>query len=426
MTKFFLAAYNSLFAVLLIPFFLIVLLFSGKYRKELFYRLPERFVKWKFPNRGSKKIVWLHCASLGEIRAAEPIIDDLRKDFFIVLTVVTKTGRQYAEKLNKADFISLLPLDLYPLMLKAIKKINPEILIIVETELWVSMLYAAKKLNVKVVTVNGRMSEKSFKMYKKMRFFWKRFVGLIDIVFARSQDDAERFKVLSGGKTEIIVTGNIKYDRDFSANADRKDFGLKDEDFVFTAGSVRDGEEEFIAQAYKKAAAKSGNIKFFLAPRHLTRIGKVKNILEKNEIKYSLLSELNGALLPGFKSSNFIVVDTFGKLQSIYSVSDVCYVGGSLVDKGGQNPVEPAAYSKPVLFGKHMDNFKTESEILLRYKGAFTVLNADDIAYEINRFASDKDFLAKAGGNALAAVKSQKGAVGVTIQNLRQQLKNEK
>jgi 3-deoxy-D-manno-octulosonic-acid transferase len=400
----------------IIPASLLFLIFSGKYRKELFYGLDERFACLKNFPKQSKKVIWVHCSSLGEVRAVEPVLDALNREFFIVLTTVTKTGRDYALKTQKADFVSLLPIDLIYLMRKAFKIIKPDILILVETELWASMLYAANAAKVKVMTVNGRMSEKSFKVYKLMKFFWKHFVRYIDLVLARSKDDAARFSYLSGKNTEVYVTGNIKYDRDFMADASRPDFGLKDGDMVFTAGSTREGEEEIIAAAYNKIREKFPEIKFFLAPRHLTRINKVKKILSANKIEFSLFSRKT-------YDKNFILVDVFGRLQDIYSVSDICYAGGSIVNKGGQNPIEPAAYGKPVLFGMYMGNFKAEAEILLKFGGAINVFDADDIAEKTIKLLSNKKFLSETGKNAVKAVNSQRGAVNLTAQKIREYIR---
>ncbi|MCL2484942.1 MAG: hypothetical protein FWF00_01770 [Endomicrobia bacterium] len=431
--------YNLLIILLIVPASFLILIFSGKYRKELFYKLKERFVCYKpFPKQ-SKKIIWIHCSSLGEVRAVEPILDALRQDFFIVLTTITKTGREYASKIQKADFVSLLPLDLYFFMRKAFKIIKPDILILVETELWASMLYAANANNVKVMTINGRMSEKSFKIYKFLKFFWGFFARFINIVLARSKDDADRFAYLSGKNTEIHVTGNIKYDRDFVSKLVRADLDLKDGDIIFTAGSTREGEEEIIAGAYNKINEKFPEIKFFLAPRHLSRIERVKRILSEKGVKFLLFSEMlhcHSKLVSEYvvkeqqplkqvqgDKYNFILVDVFGQLQSIYSISDICYVGGSIVKKGGQNPIEPAAYGKPVLFGIYMDNFKTEAEILVKYGGAINVFDAGDIAEKVNKFLSNKKIIAETGRNALKAVNSQKGAVNLTAQKIREYLK---
>ncbi|WP_095558857.1 3-deoxy-D-manno-octulosonic acid transferase [Candidatus Endomicrobiellum trichonymphae] len=156
-------------------------------------------------------------------------------------------------------------------------------------------------------------------------------MGLIDVVIARSNDDAGRFAFLTAEKSKIVVSGNIKYDRDFILNSKREYFSLIGEDFVFTVGSIREGEEEIISDVYNKIKSSSGRIKFFLAPRHLSRVKGIMKILEDKSIKYSLFSS-------GDFRNKFILVDVFRKLQSIYSVSDVCYVGGSIVNKGGQNP----------------------------------------------------------------------------------------
>jgi 3-deoxy-D-manno-octulosonic-acid transferase len=415
MSKIYLIIYNALF-ILCLPVIVIVFLFSNKHRKEFFYKLSERFACYKYSNNTLKtKTIWIHCASLGEVRAAEPILDDLKNKYYIVLTTLTKSGREYAQKIQKADFIALLPLDIYPIMNKVFNIVKPDMLVLVETELWANMLYVASNKNIKIITVNGRMSAKSFKVYKKITFFWKRFISLINIVIARSKDDAYRFKFLTDGKSDIIVSGNIKYDQDFTLNVKREDFFLNEDDFVFTAGSTREGEEEIVADAYDKIKSDFKNIKFFLAPRHLSRLEEVIKILENRNIKYSLFSD-------GKFSKGFILVDVFGKLQGIYSVSDVCYVGGSIVNKGGQNPIEPAAYGKPVLFGKNMDNFTTETESLIKEGGALVVKDANDLADKIKKFILNRKFLENVGEGALKTVKSQKGAVAFTIEKIKENL----
>ncbi|MDR1926426.1 MAG: hypothetical protein LBQ13_01920 [Endomicrobium sp.] len=415
MAKAYLIIYNVLF-ILLLPIVVFTVLFSNKYRKEFFYKLLERFAVYRPLNKGAKtKTIWVHCASLGEVRSVEPILDGLNNNCYIVLTSITKSGREYAQKLQKVDFAALLPLDIYPIMCNAFNSIDPDMLLLVETEFWASMLYTASVKKVKVVTVNGRISDKSFAVYKKLKFFWKEFVRLIDVVIARSRDDADRFKFLNDGKNKVVVSGNIKYDRDFTLNSKREDFLLSREDFVFTAGSTRNGEEKIIADVYNKISSDCRAIKFFLVPRHLSRIGEIIKILKNRNIKYSLFSLRNF-------NSDFILVDLFGKLQNIYSISDVCYVGGSLVDKGGQNPIEPAAYEKPVLFGKNMHNFKPEAEDLLREGGAFIVENFDDLVGKIKMFISNRQLLEKVGRNALKTVNSQKGAVSFTIKIIKENL----
>jgi 3-deoxy-D-manno-octulosonic-acid transferase len=336
----------------------------------------------------------------------------------VVLTVLTKTGREYAQKIEKLRFVSLLPLDIYPLALKAFKTVKPDIFILVETELWASTLFAAKKAGVKIMTINARMSEKSFKIYKKFGFFFKPFISLIDAVLARNSVDARRFAALTGKDANVSVSGNIKYDRDFNVNSKRADYGLKDGDIVFAAGSTRPQETQIIAQAYIKLKQKYSNLKFFLAPRHLAHLEKVKKILKESGVEYSLFSDIN------FQAQSFILVDVFGKLQNVYAISDFSFVGGSLIDKGGQNPIEPAACAKPVLFGKYMGNFEAEAQALLKSGGAFQISDAKDLALKIEELIENKQEALTAGQNALKTVQSQKGAVKITLERIIRQIKD--
>ena len=310
MSKIYLVLYNALI-IFALPLIVILFLFSKKYRKELFYKISERFACYNYSNLGSKKkTVWIHCASLGEVRAVEPILDNLRDDYFIVLTTLTKSGREYAVKLQKA---ALLPLDIYPIIKRAFDIVRPDLLVLVETEFWVSMLYTAAKRNTTLITVNGRISKKSFDNYKRLRFFWKKFVGLINVIIARSKEDADRFKYLTGEKSVIFVSGNIKYDRNFKLDSKREDFLLSEDDFIFSAGSTREGEEEIIADVFNRISLNFNGIKFFVAPRHLSRIKTIVKILKNRCIEYSLFSS-------GNLKNKFILVDVFGKLHNIYSI----------------------------------------------------------------------------------------------------------
>ena len=415
MLKIYFIIYNVLFVVFL-PIIAVVIMFIKKYRKEFFYKIFERLAFYKnLTTQNNKPTIWIHCASLGEVRAVEPILDSLRLENNIILTTITKTGREYAQKIKKANFVFLFPIDIYPIMLRAFNIINPNIIIIVETELWPTLLYTAFKRNVVVVTINGRMSNKAFKSYKKLKFFWESFISLISTIIARSDEDADRFKMLRGNINEVFISVNIKYDRDFSVNFKRSNLSLKEGDFVFTAGSVREGEEEIIIDVYIKIILEFNNIKFFLAPRHSAKVNDIIKILENKNIKYSLFSS-------GNLQNDFILVDVFGKLQEIYSISDICYVGGSMVDMGGQNPVEPAGFAKPILFGKYMDNFASESEALVKNGGALIVQDFSDLASKIKYFILDRQMLKNMGQNALKTVQSQKGAVTFTIQKIKSKL----
>lgn len=419
MSKIFLLVYNLLFVLFIIIAFIPAFLLSRRFRTELNYCLGERFGGGDKIKKDGKKLLWFHCSSLGEVRAIEPILDKLKINFSIFLTVATKSGREYALKIKDIK-AALFPLDIYPLMLKTIDAIKPDMLVIVETEIWSSMLYAAHKRGVKIAVVNARMSDKTYRIYKKLGFFWKHFIGLIDIALARSKEDGDRFAHFSNKKKmRIFVTGNIKYDRDFSLGVAREKMGFGDDDMIFTAGSVRGREVKVIARVYKNVCAKYPDIKFFLAPRHLDRLDETENFLSSIGIKFSLFSK-------GSAAENFILVDVFGKLQEIYSISDICFVGGSLVNTGGQNPIEPAAYAKPVIFGSNMENFKAEAETLLAYGGAVQVSTTTALTKQILSLLDNRSAILDMGEKALYAVKSQRGAVSASIEKIKEILSGNK
>ncbi|MDR2771988.1 MAG: hypothetical protein LBB93_00800, partial [Elusimicrobiota bacterium] len=196
MSVFFLSIYNLLLSILIIVVSIPALFISKRFRTEVSYHLLERFAVGPALNKklhGGKKVIWFHCASLGEVRAIEPILDKLKDDFLIALTTTAKSGREYASKISGLALVSLFPLDIYPIAIKAFKRIDPDIFILIETELWASVLYAAHRRGIKTAVLNARISDKTYRIYRKARFFWKYFISAIDIVLARSKEDGRRF-----------------------------------------------------------------------------------------------------------------------------------------------------------------------------------------------------------------------------------------
>jgi 3-deoxy-D-manno-octulosonic-acid transferase len=418
MLKIYLLLYN-LSVILFLPLIVLFIYLNKKHRKDFFYQIKERFAfyNYKKNNPTTKKTIWVHCASLGEVCAVEALLDKLKDDYVLNLTAMTRSGLECAKKYKQIGFAALLPLDIYPLTLKAFNTFKPDIILLFETELWANLIYSAKKKNVKAAIINGRLSEKSFNLYKKSRFFFKEFLQTIQFISARTPEDGERFRYLTGSKDKIIISGNIKYDVTFALPVQRKDFNLKENDFVFTAGSIRPDEEKIIADAYFKLSNTDSAIKFIIAPRHLSRIKPIIKIFKDKGVKYSLFSE-------GGSNGDVVLIDVFGKLQNAYSISDCCFVGGSISDNSGQNPIEPAMYSKPVLFGKNMTNFKYESKVLIENGGAY-IVDEQSITDFILKFKNDKNFCKNVGGCAFKAVQSQKGAVQKTV-NLIKEILNEK
>ena len=410
--------YNLILAVFFIPIFILFLLrYRTRLATEFFYRWRERFgiLQINQPD-DTRPALWVHCASIGEVRAVEPLLAHL-KDYRIFMSVHTLAGRQYAENMRLAHEVFFAPLDFGFIVARAMKKINPCGLILVETEFWPGLLWAAKKMNVTVVVVNGRLSARSFPFYSATGFFWKYWLSSIGRIAARSAEDAARFISLGVPEERIFVTGNLKYDRPAeNAAAGKTTIGFNDGDFVIVAGSTRSGEEALIFEAFNEIRARLPGARLIIAPRHINRVGKVCALAGKYGIPFALYSRRDGV------SGSCIIVDIFGELTKIYSACDAAFVGGSLVKKGGQNPIEPASFGKPVLFGPHMFNFNPEKSLLMQAGGGIEVSNKEQLIEAVLSLAHNGEMRRAAGKKAIEAVESQKGSVERTVKIIKEAL----
>ena len=408
--------YNCLLIIFLVPILLAIILAGKKNRQEFFYCIKERLSQWKeLKLDKNKKTVWIHCASLGEAKAVEPMISHLQ-DYNIIVSTITKSAREYVSKIKGISYFALAPVDLYPFISSMIKKIKPDVLILIETEFWPGMITCANKEGTKIITVNGRISKGAFPYYKLTKFFWKPFLNLINYISVRNQHDYDRFVELAGNKDKVGITGNIKYDRDFkSETITKENLYFSSDDFLFTAGSTREGEESIVIKTFIKLKENFKNLKLILAPRHISRVQEIVSLLKKNNLSFELFSKLTNSI------KDVIIIDVFGKLQAIYSVSDIVFIGGSIVNKGGQNPIEPAAYSKPIIFGQYMFNFENES-VSLKNNGAFEIKNDKEFFDIATKLLSDKNLREETGKKALEVVNSQKGAIEKNIKIIKEYL----
>ncbi|MFA7074247.1 MAG: glycosyltransferase N-terminal domain-containing protein [Endomicrobiaceae bacterium] len=417
MTKLLLALYNCLLLVFLIPILLAIVLSGKKNRQDFFYCINERLSLGKIPKFDkNKKKIWIHCASLGEAKAVEPVIPYLRQHNVIV-TTITKSAREYVSKIKDITYFSLIPVDLYPFISKIMNKIKPDVLILIETEFWPSMIYCANTVGTKIITVNGRISKSAFGYYKITALFWRTFLRLIDYISVRNEQDYERFARILKNKDSIAVTGNIKYDRDFTKEKIlRESLFYKEDDLIITAGSTRENEEEILADVFKELKNEFPNLKLIIAPRHISRVSEIDGLFQKKQLNTMLFTKLTSG------NKDILLIDVFGKLQTIYSISDIVFVGGSIVKSGGQNPIEPSAYSKPLIFGRYMFNFENEAKLLKENGGAFEVCGKQDLKDTIIKLLKDKSLRAQTGQKAFNVVKMQKGAIEANIKIIEKYL----
>ena len=316
--------YNCLLLIFLVPILLAIVLAGKKNRQEFFYCIKERLSCWNIPQLDkNKKTVWIHCASLGEAKAVEPMIPHLQ-EYNIIISTITKSAREYVAKIKGISYFALAPVDVYPFISSILKQIKPDVLILIETEFWPSMITCANKIGTKIITVNGRISKVAYPYYRLTKFFWKPFLNLITYISVRNEYDYKRFLSLTDNKDKVGITGNIKYDRDFTSETiTKKDLFLTSNDLILTAGSTREGEEAILLKIFVQLKNIFTNLKLIIAPRHISRVNEISSLIKKNNLSFELFSKLTDT------KKDIIIIDVFGKLQNIYSISDIVFIGGS-------------------------------------------------------------------------------------------------
>ena len=313
------------------------------------------------PPRGKDtRRIWVHAVSVGEVIAAKPFLKELKAKLpyhEIVLSVTTSSGHQTArENLDTLiDYLVYFPIDVPKFMLRAMQWVRPEVVVIMETELWLNFLWAAKVFDAKVLVVNGRISDKAYRSDTKVKFYFKTLFKDVDRVLVQSALDQERF--VSLGAKNVEVLGNTKFDEasaptDVDAYAWREKLGIPAGRQVVVVGSTRsEMEEELVISAFFELQ----DVTFVHAPRHLENSGRIVEEFQKH-------AGSTGKTV-GLRSKNeqadYIVLDTFGELGSVYSVADIVVIGGGFDKLGGQNMIQPMALGKPVLHGPNMFNFRT-------------------------------------------------------------------
>jgi 3-deoxy-D-manno-octulosonic-acid transferase len=359
--------------LVLVPWYVLRRLCGGKNRQGLRERFGLFASGRLVPLRG-RKVLWLHAVSVGETRAAVPLLRALKEAFpehALVLSNVTETGHAIARGLPEADLCLFFPFDLSWVVRRALAGIRPDILIIVETEIWPNLARCAQQAGVPLVLVNGRISDRSFPRYRRGRFFLRPVLERFAALCMQSEQDRERILALGAPPERVFVTGNLKFDMPCDGIGDLDGLALRDayrlprEARLWVAGSTHPGEEEWVLDSFGRLLAEDRALCLVLAPRHPERAGAVGQLLTARGVHWVALSALatRSRLL---RSGEVLLVDSVGELLRLYAASDLVFVGGSLVPIGGHNVLEAAMVSKPVLFGPHMENFRDIAQLVVQ------------------------------------------------------------
>jgi 3-deoxy-D-manno-octulosonic-acid transferase len=404
--------YRILFMVALVlasPYLLIKAIF-GK------HGITERFGFIK--NRdSSKRLVWFHAASVGELKVISSIIPEITKidgDMEFAVSTTTATGRRRAlELFGEKAVVFLQPLELVHAVRRVIRRLRPEKLLVVETEIWPLMVTVAADSGIDVNLVNGRMSKSSYKLYGAVKPLTSRALKAFGRILVRSEADADKFTSL--GAERCDVAGNLKYDQALDSGGKGESLSniKKGGKLLFVAGSIRKGEYEIFAELITRSRKKNLDVAFVLVPRHMKEIEYVRQLLSNGGMSYRLWSETP---CKGVDLESVLVVDAMGLLRDFYCLADLAFVGGSLVPIGGHDPLEPAALGKPVIFGPHMENAREAADLLLNSGGAVEISSTDQLFETLERSIRDRQGLREKGELCRKAVLSKSGASRKTAQ----------
>ena len=385
--------------------------FEGKY----IYGWKEKLGNFEAPELGEKVIMY-HGVSVGEVIALENLIKKTREtfpDYKIVVTTGTKTGQEIAQKkyAEIADFITYFPFDVTICVKSFLDKIRPTVVLIAETELWPTFSEYCKKRGISLYVINGRISDTTFKTYKYLKFFFKQIFKNYTEILTQSNEDKEKFIAIGAPKDRTSVMKNLKFDVK-RAEADI-DIG-KINNRIIIAGSTHKGEDEIVLDAFTNLKKEFNDIKLLLAPRHLTRLESVKELVEKTKLEYGQRS-LNDT----FENKDIIILDTMGELGKMYQICDFAFIGGSFNKTGGHNPLEAVVYNKPVISGPSIHNFRDIYWILGRSSAGKVVKTPHELTQYMHKLLSDNVFYNQACEDCKTVFQEQQGALNVVIEKLR-------
>lgn len=365
---------------------------------------------------GEGAALWVHGASVGEVALVKPLIARLRAarpGLRLHLSANTAAGREAAAKAFPDAGVSYFPVDLSCAVGRALDRVRPSAVLLSELEVWPNFLRACEKRKLPVIVVNGRMTERSFRRYRRFRAIFGRAFRSLAAVGARDAESASRLADLGA---RPVLTGNLKYDAALGFDPEeegrswRERLGLGDAPLLL-AGSTHEPEERILAETYKRLRATYPRLRMLLAPRHLERLDEVKKAVESADLPCYKKSQLT----PPVPSDGVILLDTVGELSRLYSAATVVFIGGTFCARGGQNMLEPAALGKPVVSGPSLSNFEEIARTLVEAGGMRVMDNPIELALAVGDLLRDPALCATAGAKAKAAVESGRGALDATL-----------
>jgi 3-deoxy-D-manno-octulosonic-acid transferase len=398
----------NLVLTILSPFWIAWMLFRTAQRKEK----PiwgERFGNYPFEFRKDRKRIWIHAVSVGEVVATIPVLKQLKSllpDYDLVLSVTTSSGHQTAIDRAKGlyDYLVYFPIDVTRFALVAMQRVQPAVVLTIDTELWRNFVFAAKAFRATTMLVNGRISDRSFPLAHFFRFFYRDLLKDVDICLMQTQVDADRITALGGHNVSLM--GNVKFDQAVDGlDADpvewREKLNLRTGLPVIVIGSTRGAEEEaFVLKGIRDYGFEK--LAVIHAPRHLERVPDLVALATKEGAQVARRSK--------GETGNYIILDTYGELGQVYSVADIAIIGGGFAKLGGQNLMQPLAHGKPVIHGPFMHNFRDVAQLASEAGATRTVRTPAELTACLSELLEAPDLRQRMGEAATAIIAKNTGA----------------
>jgi 3-deoxy-D-manno-octulosonic-acid transferase len=367
---------------------------------------------------GARPRLLVHGVSVGEVKAARPLVEALRGEYDIVICTVTDTGQDVARKLYPGLAVLRFPLDFSPLVARFLSGVDPACVILIELELWPSFLRVCNRRGIPLCVANGRITDRSFPRYRLFKSLLPQFAR-ISLFCAQDEEYAARFRELGADPARVRVTGNIKADGLKSGFVEpraeiRALLGGGAGQQVLVAGSTHAPEERWVAQAW---AASVPEARLVLVPRHPGRASEICEELAALGLRPQRLTALRAGEKPDPRLP--ALVDTIGELEQVYALADLVFVGGSLIPHGGQNVLEPAALGRAVVYGPHLANFLQEALLLERAGASRRLSGEEELGAAFRELLADRELAQRMGQAGMRAVEAQKGASARTLETLR-------
>ena len=416
-------------AVVGLPFFAFRFIRERRFRERLRQNLGF-FPAETLTRVVGRSPVWFQAASVGEVVAASSIIREFKRqlpDIPVLISSGTISGYDMAQRIiPEADAVIFYPPDLPGMPDRIVGKILPRAYVPVETELWPNFIRSARKRSIPVIMVNGRIGERSVEHYRQMRRMFTKMLDTVVRFCMQSTVDAQYVIQLGADPHKVIVTGNTKYDQNYSqVTAEekkvlRQELGLLESIPVLIAGSTHRGEEEILLEVLRQIQGRYPIVKMILAPRDVPRSGGIVELVRRAGFVAELRSQMSSLTAEQRAEVRVVVLDSIGELGRFYSLADLVFVGGSLVSHGGHNILEPAAQGKPILVGPHMFNFRDTYALFSKRNACVTVLDGQELEQKILELLQNKQTAEQMGREAAQIVAENQGAAVRTVEHLRQ------